>query len=107
MFFQMCNVEMGNDKARCTEELCGIKPLEDGELCRIVEGKKVWYPNWRGEVKDPTNSSFLMAVVEHIWWNEKVSTQISLGTYTYAPNRHSEIPITAEARWRTGHFPSS
>jgi hypothetical protein len=74
MFFQLCNVEMGNDKTRYTEELCSIKPLEDGEPLRIIDRKEVWFPNWRGEVKDLGNSQFLAAVVERIWQNEKVST---------------------------------
>jgi hypothetical protein len=71
MFFQMCDVEIGNDKVRHTEELCGIKPLKDGESCRIVKGKEVWYPNWRGELKNLTNSRFPVAVVERIWQNER------------------------------------
>jgi hypothetical protein len=78
MFFQLFNVEMGNNKTRHTKELCAIRLLEDEEPFRIVNGKEIWHPNWRGEVKDPRNSWFLAAVVEHIWQNEKVSIQISI-----------------------------
>lgn len=74
MFFQLCDVEMGNDKTKRTEELCAIRPLEDGEPFRIIDNKEVWHPDWRGEVKDPRNSRFLTAVVERVWQNENVST---------------------------------
>ena len=100
MFFQLCDVEMGNDKTRRTKELCAVRPLEGGEPSRDIDGKEVWHPDWRGEVKDLGNSRFLAAIVERIWQNEKVSAQISKGTYTYAPYRNSEKPME-EARWRT------
>jgi hypothetical protein len=105
MFFEFCNVEMGNNKTKRTEELCAVRPLEDGEPFRLVDGKEVWHPDWRGEVKDPGNSRFLVAVVGRIWQNETVSTEISEGTYTYKPHRESEN-LMAKAKWRTELFSS-
>ncbi|KAG2075893.1 hypothetical protein BDR04DRAFT_1210613 [Suillus decipiens] len=47
-------------------------PLESGEAYKEVDMKKIWYPNWKGNIDDGVNAVFIQEVVNLVWDNEKV-----------------------------------
>jgi len=83
MFYEMCSVEMSGNKTQCTQELCAVKPLENGAAFEVVDGREVWHPVWDAQVDHSINSQFLKSVIECIWNNEKVSQSVPMETCTH------------------------
>jgi len=74
----MCGVEMTGSKSKRTDELCAVKPLEDDAAFKIIDGKEVWHPLWKGNIDDKVNALFVKNVVQRIWQNEQVSASLSM-----------------------------
>ena len=72
MFYEMCDVEMASNKTQHTEELCAVKPLENGAASEVVDGRTIWHPIWDARIDHSVNMQFLKSVVERIENNEKV-----------------------------------
>lgn len=84
MFYEMCGVEMSGNKTRRTQELCAIKPLENGDAFKVIDDRQVWHPVWDARVDHSINAQFLKSVVEHVWNNEKVLERLSVEIYTHS-----------------------
>jgi hypothetical protein len=72
----MCGVDETGNKGKCTNDLCGVEPLEGGAPFENVEEKKLWHPVWKGQIDDKVNALFIKTVAERIWNNEQVSSYI-------------------------------
>jgi len=74
----MCGVEMSSNKSQRTNELCAVKPLEDGRAFEVVGEDTVWHPVWKGNIDDKINVLFIKNVIQRIWDTEKVSAFLSI-----------------------------
>lgn len=83
MFYEMCDVEMSGNKSQRTQELCAIKPLENGVAFETIDNREIWHPLWDARVDHSVNAQFLKAVVERIWDNEKVPKRLSMERRTH------------------------
>jgi hypothetical protein len=72
MFYEMCNVEMGGNKTQHTQDLCAVKPLENGDAFKVINDITIWHPIWDAQVDYSVNMQFLKSVVECILNNETV-----------------------------------
>jgi hypothetical protein len=78
LFYEMCGVDMSGDKAKHTERLCAMMPLE-GDLAfehvETVEGKETmtWHPCWKDNINHKVNVQFIKAVINCTVQNEEVS----------------------------------
>ena len=73
VFFQMCGVSNLGDKGKCTDDLCGVAPLETDAPFEIIEGTEIWHLIWEGRIDSKVNAQFVKAVANCIWENEQVS----------------------------------
>ncbi|KAG1793226.1 hypothetical protein EV424DRAFT_1354276 [Suillus variegatus] len=71
MFPDLCNISRSLGKSARARLLNTVKPLESGEAYKEVDMKKIWYPNWKGNVDDGVNAAFIQEVVDLVWDNEK------------------------------------
>jgi len=69
----MCGVDTSGNKAKHTERLCAVKPLEDNLAFELVDGKETWHPRWKGNIDDEVNAQFIKAVINRVQQNEEVS----------------------------------
>ena len=69
----MCGVDISGNKAKCTEQLCAVKLLEDNLTFELVDGKETWHPCWKDKIDDEVNTQFIKAVINRIQQNEEVS----------------------------------
>jgi hypothetical protein len=46
MFFDMCDVDMGNNRTKHTKDLTAVKPLPDRAAFRVVGDREIWHLNW-------------------------------------------------------------
>jgi hypothetical protein len=83
MFYEMCDVEMSANKSQRTQELCAIKPLENGVAFETIDDREIWHPVWDARVDHSVNAQFLKTVVERVWDNEKVSEKLSMEISTH------------------------
>jgi hypothetical protein len=83
MFYEMCGVEMSGNKTQRTQELCAVKPLENGAAFEVVDGIETWHPVWDARVDHIINAQFLKSVVERIWNNEKVAESVATEIRTH------------------------
>jgi hypothetical protein len=73
MFPDLCNISRSLSKSARAKLLNNVKPLETGKAYQEVDMKKIWYPDWKGNVDDEVNAAFIQEVVDRVWDNEKVS----------------------------------
>jgi hypothetical protein len=95
----MCGVDMTGNKAKRTEQLCAVEPLEDDLAFELVNGKETWHPRWKDKIDDEINAQFIKAVINRIQQNEEVSV-ISLDNVagTHLNTRHSDVEVPTTAR---------
>ena len=65
-------MEMAGNKTQRTEELCAVKPLENGAASEVIDGRMIWHPIWDARIDHSVNMQFLKSVVERIENNKKV-----------------------------------
>jgi hypothetical protein len=70
----MCGVDMSGNKAKRTERLCAVEPLEDNLAFEVVDGRETWHPRWKDNIDDEVNVQFIKAVINRIQQNEDVSS---------------------------------
>jgi len=64
---------MSSNKAKCTLQLCAVKPLDDDLAFKVVNGKETWHPHWKAKINNEVNAQFIKVVINHIQQNEEVS----------------------------------
>ena len=85
MFYAMCGVDSHGNKTHRVQELCAIRPLDNGATFELVNDKiEVWHPVWDARVDHEINSQFLKSVVGRIWENETVSESVSTKIHTHS-----------------------
>ncbi|KAG2066278.1 hypothetical protein BDR04DRAFT_1121307 [Suillus decipiens] len=76
LFADLCGIDSALSHRKHAELLCAIKPLENDEACREVDGNEIWHPNWMGKIDDDVNARFIKAIIDHTWDNkENLQTQ--------------------------------
>ena len=95
MFYEMCGVGSKGSKTHRSQELCAVRPLENGAAFEVVDGKQVWHPVWDDRVDHNVNVQFLEAVVKCVWDNEEV--------IKYCPWKYALTPQLVEASCESCH----
>jgi hypothetical protein len=71
-FFELCDIDPCLSKSKRIKLLGAVKPLANGEPHEAVSTKKVWHPNWLGNVDDDVNALYIKEIVNLVWENEQV-----------------------------------
>ncbi|KAG2148210.1 uncharacterized protein EDB93DRAFT_1103864 [Suillus bovinus] len=58
LFADFCGINSALSCGKCAELLCTVKPLENREALRKVDGNEIWHPNGMGKIDNDINAQF-------------------------------------------------